>query len=190
MLDNLIMDAPMLNTLEQVWHNWVDIFVLTSTELHVCFPPVATLVLSIMISMADWLMFHSRSEFNPWLAFTIVYTDLAAFHMASAKARPLHSPGSPKHMQFSSDEFRPSQDNPLFLPSVPGTLAMDVNAEGEPKDTVSVHSSNQDELADDEKASTDEPSPMTSAEAALKKGRGHQSKSLKALLDPHMHLLV
>ncbi|KZT00079.1 uncharacterized protein LAESUDRAFT_759243 [Laetiporus sulphureus 93-53] len=85
-LDNIIMDVPALDTLKKVWHHWVDMFVLTLTELRICSPFIATPVFGIMASMLDWLMFHSWPKFDLWLAAAIGHTDLAAFHSASTKA--------------------------------------------------------------------------------------------------------
>lgn len=31
-LDNVIMDAPAFDALEEIWHHWVDMFVLTSVS--------------------------------------------------------------------------------------------------------------------------------------------------------------
>ncbi|KZS99452.1 uncharacterized protein LAESUDRAFT_765518 [Laetiporus sulphureus 93-53] len=45
-----------------------------------------------MASMLDWLMFHSRPEFDLWLTAAIGHTDLTAFHLAFINAGPLHSP--------------------------------------------------------------------------------------------------
>ncbi|KZS99612.1 uncharacterized protein LAESUDRAFT_718572 [Laetiporus sulphureus 93-53] len=69
-----------------------------------------------------------------------------------------------------SSQFHPSTDNSLFLPSTPSTPAMEVDADGEPKDDESVCHSDQDELADDEEASADDSSPPPSAEAVPRKG--------------------
>ncbi|KZT04079.1 uncharacterized protein LAESUDRAFT_715799 [Laetiporus sulphureus 93-53] len=66
--------------------------------------------------------------------------------------------------------------------SMPGTSAMEVDADGEPKDDKSVHHFDQDKLADDEEASADDSSPTPSAKAIRPSSARCQSSWLRRRL--------